>query len=131
MRHGLKKLLALALVLGAMAFALAEGIDLGEGIEQPEEAPAEQGEVALGFEESEPEAPTVATYWFMVDDTIYAEQQALEGDALMQPADPEAPRAWPSSAGSSSMWTRRARPRPSSCSPMRSPSWPTSTPPPR
>ena len=33
----------------------------------------------------------MATYWFMVDDTIYAEQQALEGDALMQPADPEVP----------------------------------------
>ena len=48
MRHGLKKLLAL--VLGAMAFALAEGINLGKGIEQPVVAPAEQGEVALGFD---------------------------------------------------------------------------------
>ncbi|MBR6221530.1 MAG: hypothetical protein IKQ80_13275 [Clostridia bacterium] len=71
--------------------------------EAVDESYEEAGELALGGDdaglEPEPHAPlprealqdAVATWWFIVDDTLIATQEAREGDAIARPEDPVCP----------------------------------------
>lgn len=104
MKHSLSIALALLVIaaLGLGMFAMAEGVvepETIEGIEGLENEVEIEGEdmgelnLALGDLVSEgPEAPATAVYRFIVNETEYMVQQVREGEAVLRPEDPAAPK---------------------------------------
>ena len=121
MKHNIKRALALfiALLLAVPTFTFAE--EPADEIIVIEEAPAEDAEVTtldlepevMELEDAplelpdldidlpvdgliqgnagEPTSDGVATWCFIVEDTLFATQEARDGDLILRPEDPAAP----------------------------------------